>query len=145
MKVHFGQVYIEPGVALPFSHHFQRRLSEEITALVTSSTKFTQRYGEDWELMFRISAKRTICDNEIRGPSVFKNDKDVEFTIFLPFDAIQREASVSRSAIGFLLCGVCAVLDSLGFDTSEIQARLSSLAESISSDPTMFEPDDCDA
>ena len=92
--------------------------------------------------MFRVSAKRIICDNEIRGPSVFKKDKDVEFTIFLPFDVIQREASVSLSAIAFLLRGVCSVLGSLGIDTAAIQARQSSLAESISSDPTMFKPND---
>lgn len=138
MNVHFGQIYIEPGAAFPFSLSFQRHLSDEITALVAPSATFKQQYGDDWNLMFRVSAKRTICDNEIRGPSVFKKSKDVEFTIFLPFDTIQREASVSRSAVAFLLRGVSSVLSSFGIDTSAIQARQSSLAESISSDPTMF-------
>jgi hypothetical protein len=145
MKVHFGQIYIEPGVAFPFSFLFQRRLSEEITALITPSAAFTQRYGDDWKLMFNVSAKRTIADNEIRGPSVFKKDKDVEFTIFLPFDTIQREASVSRCALAFLLQGVCSVLVSLGIDTSAIQVRQSSLTETISSDPTMFKANDRNA
>lgn len=140
MKIYFGQIYIEPDAFFPFSHLFQRRLSEEITALVAPSAKFIQKYGEDWELMFNVSAKRAIFENEIRGPSFFKKDKDVEFTIFLPFDAIQREVSVRRAAIEFLLRGVCSVLGSLGIDTSAIQARQSSLAESISSDPTMFKP-----
>jgi hypothetical protein len=140
MKVYFTQVYIEPGVVFPFSHHFQGRLSDEITALVAPSAKFTQKYGDNWSLGFNISAKRTICDNEIRGPSVFKKDKDVEYTVFLPFDTIQREASVAQSAIKFLLQGICSVLGSLGIDATEIQARQSSLAESISSDPTMFRP-----
>jgi hypothetical protein len=140
MKIHFGQIYIEPGVTFPFSILFQRRLSDEVTALIAPSALFTQRYGDDWELMFRVSAKRIISDNEIRGPSVFRKSKDVEFTIFLTFDAIQREASVARSAVTFLLRGVCSVLDSLGFETSAIQNSQASLAESLSSDPTMLEP-----
>ena len=140
MKIHFCQIYVEPGVAFPFSLLFQRRLSDEVSALIAPSVLFTQRYGDDWALMFRVSAKRIIVDNEVRGPSVFKKSKDVEFTIFLPFDPIQHEASVARSAVAFLLRGVCAVLDSLGFDTTSIQARQSSLAESISSDPTMLTP-----
>ncbi|MDR3406481.1 MAG: hypothetical protein P4L99_28615 [Chthoniobacter sp.] len=140
MKIHFGQIYIESGVSFPFSFQFQRHLSDEISALVAPSAKFTQDYGDDWQLMFRVSAKRGICDNEIRGPSVFKKDKDVEFTIFLPFDVIHGESGVLQSAIGFLLQGVSSVLDSLGIDVSEIQAQRGRLSESISSDPRMFEP-----
>jgi hypothetical protein len=136
MKIHFGQLYVEPGVSIPFSFQFQHRLSDEITRLVDPSAEFIQQYGDGWELMFRISAKRAICASEICGPSVFKKSKDVEFTIFLPFDIIQRESIVLQSAISFLLQGVCSALDSLGIDSSGIQARLASLAESISSDPT---------
>ncbi len=138
MKIHFGQIYIEPGVFFPFSCLFQRLLSDEVSALLEPSTKFIQRYGADWELVFRISAKRAIPDNEIRGPSVFKKDKDVEFTIFLPFDVIRSSAS----AIEFLLQGVCTVLASLGFDTTQIRSRQASLAECLSSDPRILEPGD---
>lgn len=139
MKIHFGQIYIEPGISFPFSFVFQRRLSSEISALLAASLKFTQQYGADWTLMFRISAKRTIHDNEIRGPSIFKKDRSVEFTIFLPFDVIQSTVSPSRSAIEFLLRGVSSVLISLGFDTARIQEQHSNLAEELSSEPTMFE------
>lgn len=139
MKVHFGQIYIQAGVCFPFSIRFQRRLSEEIRALIAPSPTFTQTYGDDWDLMFRVSAKRTIGDNEIRGPSAFKKDKIVEFTIFLPFEAIQREASGLRGTIEFLLRGVCSVLDSLDIGTSRILARQSSLIDEICSDPAMFD------
>jgi hypothetical protein len=140
MKIHFGQIYIEPGIAFPFSFLFQHRLADEITALIRPSAVFTTQYGDDWDLIFRVSAKRIVCDNKIRGPSVFRKSKNVEFTIFLPFDAIQGEASVTRSAVAFLLRGVCSVLGTLGFDTSAIQARQTSLIESLSTDPTMFVP-----
>jgi hypothetical protein len=140
MKVHFGQIYIKPGVDFPFSFLFQHRLSEEVSSLVRPSAKFTQQFGADWELMFRISAKRSIPDNEVRGPTVFRKDKHVEFTIFLPFDVIWTAKSVSRSAIEFLLRGVCSVLASLGFDTAPIRAQQRTLAQTLSSDPKMLDP-----
>jgi len=105
MKVWFGQVYIEPGVNFPFSHHFQRRLSQEVTALTKPSREFIKKHGEDFELMFNVSAKQALQDNEIRGPAVFRKTKDLEYTVFLPFDVIMRHADAPKAALRFLLRG----------------------------------------
>ena len=98
MQVFFGQIYIKPGISFGFSHRFQTYLGQKVSALVSPSREFTERYGSDWELMFRISAKEGITENELRGPTVFRKDKDVEFTIFLPFDTIHRDQDVLQSA-----------------------------------------------
>jgi hypothetical protein len=138
MKVYFGQIYIEPGVKFPFSHHFQGRLSEEITALAEPSAEFIKKYGSDFDLIFNVSAKNTIQDNEIRGPTVFRKTKDVEYTVFLPFDVISRNPEVSKSALKYLLSGVCSVFKLLGIDTTQLVERQESMIENICSDPTMF-------
>ena len=139
MRIYFGQIYLQPGVTFPFSFLFQNRLSEEVSALVLPSPNFVQEYGEDWKLMFRISAKRAITDNEVRGPTVFRKDKDVEYTIFLPFDVITTSESEAKCAIEFLLQGVCSVLVSLGFDTARMQAHQAILAETLSSNSKMLD------
>jgi hypothetical protein len=139
MQIHFGQIYIQPGVSFSFSWHFQRFLSKETTALVVPSAKFVEAYGSDFELMFRISAKKGIQDNEIRGPTVFRKAKDVEYTVFLPFDVITHEPEVSKSALRFLLRGVCSVFKSLDIDTAMVLEKQESLIEQICSDTTMFE------
>jgi hypothetical protein len=139
MKVHFGQIYIEPGVRFPFSYHFQRRLSQTIAALVVPSAKVIKQYGSDFKLIFNISAKKAIQDNEIRGPTVFKKTKDVEYTLFLPFDVISRNSEVLQSALTFLLKGVCSVLRSLDIDTAKIVEAEASMIENLCSDPKMFE------
>ncbi len=139
MKVWFAQFYIEVGIRFPFTHVFQLYLSTEITALVEPSPKFINIYGSDFELMFRIGAKKSIEQNEIRGPTVFRKAKDVEYTIFLPFDAIQRDPDVLRSAVTFVLNGACAVLESLEIDTSKIVQRREFLIETICSDHAMVE------
>ena len=138
MKVHFGQIYIEPGVTFPFSHHLQRRLSTEITSLITTSETFTAKYGADWQLMFRISAKSKIHEIEIKGPTVYERDKDVEYTLFLPFDVIAHEDNASQMALQLLLKGCCDVFRELGFDTETIERTSESMIDTICADPKMF-------
>jgi hypothetical protein len=110
-----------------------------VTALVKPSPKFIKKYGREFELMFNVSAKRGIRENEIRGPSVFRKTKDVEYTIFLPFDVIMRDAEAPKSALRFLLEGVCTVFDLLEISKSRLLERQDELINGICSDPTMLE------
>lgn len=139
MDVYFGQIYIEPGAAFPFSHHFQSRLSEAVTGLVKPSTRFVKEYGRDFALTFNVSAKRAIGDNDIKGPTVFKKTKDVEYSVFLPFDVIKRDADVSKSALTFLFKGMCSVFESLDIDTRKVREQEEALIQQICADPMMFE------
>src|SRR5262245_13769688 len=138
MQVHFTQIYIEPGVSFPFSHHFQNRISEEVTSLVTPSADFLEKFGSDLNLVLNISAKKALRDNEVKGPTVFKKTKDVEYTIFLPFDLITRSQKAPECALRFMLKGACSILESLGIDTAEIVATQESLIAQICSEPLMF-------
>jgi hypothetical protein len=142
MNVYFTQIYIEPGVRFPFSHHFQRYLSKEITALVSPSPLFLARYGSDFRLHFNVSAKPIILECEIRGPSVFRKTKDVEFTVFLPFDVIARDSNVLRSALNHLLGGVYSVLERLGIDAGRISANQDGIVNEILSNAIMVKERD---
>lgn len=139
MKVWFMQVYTEPGVNFPFSHHFQGRMSREVTALVKPSGKFSEKYGEDFELMFRISAKESLQENLVTGPDVFRKTKDVEYLVFLPFGVIMRHADAPKVALQYLLKGVCDVFDRLEIDTTKLLEKRESLIAGICADPTMLE------
>jgi hypothetical protein len=138
VQVSFTQVYIEVGANFPFSHLFQHRLSEAVTALVVPSALYLKKYGADFELIFYISAKRGLENNEIRGPRVFKKAKDVEYSVFLPFDVIMRDGDAPRHAVILLLKGVCAVLAMLEIDKTKLLDHENSIIDSICSDPTML-------
>jgi hypothetical protein len=138
MKIYFGQIYVEPGVEFPFSHLFQQRLSEEASALVGTPDSFTREYGDEWSLMFRISAKRRISRSEIHGPAVFRKTKDVEYTVVLPFDVVQNETNAAKAALRELLCAVLTVLKGYGASTARLEEREARLADEIVADPTMF-------
>jgi hypothetical protein len=99
MKVYFGQIWVTSTAQLNFSHHFQIALSDVVSGLVAPSREFIQRFGEDYCLTIRISAKNGISNNEIKGPIVYKRDKEAEFVVFLPFDSIIASKDGRRSAI----------------------------------------------
>lgn len=139
MKISFTQAYVEPGVDFPFSHVCQGYLSDEVSSLVSPSSTFLEEYGDDYALGFYITAKVRIQKNEVHGPAVSKRNKDVEYSVFLPYDAINRKKDVLGSALEFLIEGVCEVLESLKIDTRHLKKRRDTLISHICSDPTMIE------
>jgi hypothetical protein len=138
MNVFFGQIYIQPGVSFSFTHHFQKYLSREISALISPSDYFIEKYGLDAKLVFNISAKRLLTDSEIKGPTVFKKSKTVEYTLFLPFDIISGTQSLVETAVRYIFMGVFSVLASLQIDASGIADRQVDLITDICKDRTMF-------
>jgi len=139
MKIVVSQIYIEAGVTYPFSHIFQKWLSDELTKRVQPSPAFVGVYSEVSKLICRMSAKSTITEPSIRGPTVFKRVKDVEFTIFLPHDGHPPKGLDDlRRPLKLLLESIVAVLQSLGLDASQVVKDSPDLIEHIISNPAMI-------
>ncbi len=138
MQVFLRQIYIELGASYPFSHIFQHRMSKEVGSRVVASENFKKKYGTNYQLGFNLSAKRSIQENEIRGPTVFKKQRDVEFTIFLPFDTIARKRDPLMGALNYLFQGVYSVLESLEIDTQALRESENSILKQVRHDPTML-------
>ena len=111
-------------------------MSEHVSSLVFSSPEFEQRYGQDWNVVIRVSAKESM-ENEIRGPTVFRKDKDVEYSVFLPFLAISGREDTLRLALSFLFGGTYFALEALGLDTGRLRDSEQSTIQSILTDATM--------
>jgi len=141
LRIYFGQIYIEVGVNFPFSHVFQRYLSEEVTNRIVPSPFFLEKFGEGWDLIFRISAKQKIDNLEICGPSKFKKDRDVEYTIFLPYDKIKNDTQIFESALEYLFDGIFSVFESLQVSIEKLQAVKDELIKTIINDQSMFKSD----
>jgi hypothetical protein len=138
MKVSVGQIYIKPGVSLPFSHLMQRWLSAELSSVTDDSVESERKYGAGFNLVINVSADTQISDNKIKGPTIFKKDKDVEFTLFLPFDVIVAAADGRRVALEYLLGGIHSVFKQAGIGTERLAERKAFIIEHIYSDPTML-------
>jgi hypothetical protein len=138
MRVSIGQIYIVPGATFPFSHHMQLWLGEKLSSACNEPGEFQKRHGADFELMVRVSAKKGTSENEIKGPTVFRKTRDVEYTLFLPFDTIAGSAGGCFVAAEFLLDGLLSVFQRAGLGTSKLNEQKSSLVAHICSEPSML-------
>ncbi len=138
MNVDIGQLYIEPGVNFPFSHHMQVLVSEQLSEIAKPTLGFSRRYGESFDLIIRLSARKGTEENVIMGPTVFKKAKDVEYSLFLPYDAIMRAPDSRRAAVVFMLDGIQAVLQKAGVEAEGLPARREAIIERLCSDPMMI-------
>ena len=143
MKVYISQVYVKTKVSFPFSTQFQVWLGNQLTSMVCTSPAFMKAYGNDFSLVFRMSAKSLIDRTEIKGPSVYPAEKNVEYTIFLPFDVIKCQTDdgiVSlRYALRLLLEAIISVFEKLGLEAPEILTRIDSLIEHVLSNSSMLD------
>lgn len=138
MEVAIGQVYIRPGVNFPFSFRMQVWLSKKLTSAATKADAFEKKYGAGFSLMINLSAKTQISANEIKGPAVFKKDKDVEYTLFLPFDVIRAAEESRQAAAEYLLTGIHSIFEKVGIDTIKLDKKKTSIIDNLCSDPTML-------
>ncbi|WP_172918560.1 hypothetical protein [Capnocytophaga canis] len=138
MKVIFSQIYIQVGVNFNFSHQFQTFLSSRISELLCVSKKFIKLHDEDYTIVIRISAKKELTTNEIKGATIYKKDKDVEFTIFLPYTPIMQTSEPSKSALEYLFEGVYDILQKYEIDILKLKAEQKKIIDKIMSSPEMF-------
>ncbi|MHA3770734.1 hypothetical protein ACXR0O_04250 [Verrucomicrobiota bacterium sgz303538] len=122
MKIYAGQLYITPGVSFPFSLQFQRWLGDELLKRVEPSEGFRKLYAENFDLGFVISAKSDIDQPEIKGPTVFKREKDVEYTIFLPYENRNYyDVSALLDVFRLLLQSIIRIMEGLRIDAAKVR------------------------
>lgn len=140
MKIFVGQIYVKVGVAFPLSLRFQKWLGDALSARVVASGRFIAQFGNDFGLGLRISAKDDISQPEIKGPTVFKRDKNVEFTIFLPHRRVDyRDPQESLALFDELFRSVLVVLPHVGLSTTTLAADIQQLQTEFQNTPGLLE------
>ena len=134
-----SQFYIEPGVFFPFSWHFQKYFNGALNELVPPSSEFCSRYGADYDLVFRMSAKRRIESTELRGPSRYPKAKSIEYSIFLPFDQVIATEEWKDRVLSTLFDEVISVLKKMSFDTRKFEMQRRTIIAAIVNDPMMID------
>ena len=140
MKIFVGQIYIKAGVAFPFSLRFQKWLGDALSERVAVSPEFSSEFGTGYGLGLRISAKDDIEQPEIKGPTVFKRDKTVEFTIFLPHRANDcYDPAVASPLVNQVLQSVVIVLNQIGLNAATVLRDVDYLRSEFLSVPGLLD------
>lgn len=141
MKIFVGQIYVQAGVIFPFSFLFQRWLGDALSKRVEASEQFIQSFGTEFELGLRISAKKEIDQPEIKGPTLFKQDKTVEFTIFLPYQETDyHELATASLLLEQILRSVLIISQQIGLNSSGLLGDISHLQMEFLSTPGLLDP-----
>jgi len=138
MKVAFTQIYPEEGINFPLSHDFQRRMTQEISALVSASPQFVKKFGDSSKVIIYISSRESTVETTMKGPKSFKNG-DVESYLFLPFKRIASSLEPFREFLRELMIGIRRVLAVLELDSGRIDERAEALIDSILGDASMLD------
>lgn len=139
MQIHVGQIYISPDAAFPFSVRWQTHCGDLLSSLPLHSARFEQDYGVDYKLIFRVSAKKNIDEVETRGPTHFRRDRHVEFTLFLPHAGRARvSVAECRVAMDQMFAAVGTVLELLGCEPEALRAAAPRWIDEIMNRAEMF-------
>lgn len=141
MKVAISQFYVQQGAEFPFSYKFQRFLSQMLSSKINTAPTpdpATERYST---LIVRLSAKHGLLSNEILGPALYEKDKEIEFSLFLPYNAISKNPHPAREAIRCIVEGINLIYSKLGLDHARASIDVDVLMNSICSDRNMFRSD----
>jgi hypothetical protein len=121
MKIFVGQIYAKAGVNFPFTIRFQQWLGAALSERTAATEEFSNMFGAGFGLGLRISAKEEIDQTEIKGPTVFKRDKDVEFSIFLPHrPKVYHDPAVAVLLVDQVLQSVTVILQQIGLDPTNV-------------------------
>lgn len=140
MRIFIGQIYIKPGIEFPFSLYFQSWLGNALSKRIEASEQFNKAFGIEFGLGLRISAKQGIDRPEIKGPTVFKRDKDVEFTIFLPYQPNDyHDRTVAVLLLEQVLQSAVLILQQLGLDAANVLGDMRQLRTEFLNTPGLLD------
>lgn len=139
MRVFVCQVYVEVGAVFPFTLAMQQWLGQELTAIARPRSRWLERYGADFDLNIRVSARRSLTSNDIRGPSVSRKGKDVAYSIFLPYTIISQADDGCAEATGWLLDGIGEVFRRADVEAVALKGERARLVDYVCTADGMLE------
>lgn len=81
--LYLSYINLTPGLQNRFSDSTHKAVIEVLRKNFETWTGFFDKYI-DWNLGYIVTTKKGIEELEVKGPTIFKRDKLVDYTIFLP-------------------------------------------------------------
>lgn len=168
MKFSLSQVYVEPGVNLPFSHRFSSwmdfKLEQNFTpdqahlplpkelstatvdmrSRVDSPTRKTKYFfrGSTAEsirlISINLSCQKAINGPLVLGPKVYKKTKEHEYTIFLPFEKVVGSEDPTYTSLSLLLESIAHIMCNYNYYIKNIESAKLEWIKEIKENEDMF-------
>jgi hypothetical protein len=110
-SINVSSIYPEAGVTFPISYRFMQLLKEELAQLAQQHfSVFQTAYGQDYTLGIILSASSADVKLEIRGPSISKRYKVVDYVLRIPFGIVEEAETLYSRYVFFVCQGIATVL-----------------------------------
>ena len=140
MNIFVSQMYLKANINYPFSVEFQEFIHRELSLRVLPSRHYLSNYGDEFVLIFTLSADSELNAPKIMGPKVSRKYKEIDYSIFLTFDADSPQGPLTYNhALQELFASIIQVLHEFKIDTTKIHQDQEELIQRILSDPQMFD------
>lgn len=137
MNVFFSQIYIEPGVYIPFSDEFIGKM-DRFFGIYSKKIKVKKKFGDPDTIEMRISAKKNIKIAEISKFQISKKYSEISVFLFLPFDIIEKDPNGPKMAVEAVVNSACFVLTDISKNFQSLNVPISSFVENVAGDPAVF-------
>lgn len=137
MNVYFSQIYIEPGVYIPFSDKLIDKLNQ-FFGFHSKMIRVKKKFDDSSKLKLRISAKKCIKNVEISEILRSRKYSEINVFLFLPFDIIEKDPSGPKIAVEAVVVSACLVLSKIAENFSDLDLPISPFVEKVAGDPAVF-------
>lgn len=111
MRISTAGVYPEAGINFNVSYKFNKLLRETLSHPDENfANTFNSVHGEEYSLGIILSAKSNSLDLVIKGPSISKKYKVVDYILYIPFGIINQKDFFVRY-VDFVCIGIKEILD----------------------------------
>lgn len=140
MKISFVQMYSEVGASFdrldgPLLQTIVSRLNSLKKNIDQLTSKFEVR---DFKLLLTLSAKTNLDQLEIKGPTIWRKENSVGFSLFIPWRKTNDFIDEIEYILPWISKGIISVLAKYGVDGQGVDEVIQEIIEEAKRTPGKF-------
>jgi len=140
MNIYFGQISSVPGADFGLSGMLLKLLRERLDGLHKEIKFFKDKFkGEEFSIVFIISATRDKTSVEAKGPAYLRKKKEIEFAVYIPYKEITDFNEKVAYVLNHLTQGIISVLNRYETDSTGIEETIREVVRIVQADPDAFQ------
>lgn len=124
-----GSSYYEVGIRFEVSHKVLKFIRDKLINNFFSKEKITQKLGNPDYFMLEISARESVNEIQVMGPTIEKTD--ISFFVLLPYNDIISSENQLEVFIKSFFVAIGEILDKYNIDRKSLSFILEEVLEEV--------------
>jgi len=132
-----NSLFVEPNITFNVSDNIMAKINETFEGALKPSKTFIKNY-ENFDIGFTISTKKEVEYLYIQGPLIDKKEKEIYFTIWMPYEKIYLSENYIEAYLDNLYEGIILGIKKYEIDTELINTKFLELKSEILDNPDIY-------